>query len=97
MTLLPPPHHHPNPALGPERDQRLRLNLLPWHQLKRHVLDQRGGDELRFHQHKVIPDADVRACGEREIGGARIPLACQHEGEERRTPKAIHPAPACIR
>lgn len=67
---LPSPHHHPNPALGSQRDQRLRLYRLPRHEFKRHALDKRGEDELRLHHRKVVADADVRPSAKWEVGVA---------------------------
>lgn len=41
-------------------DHRLRLNPLPWHEFKRHALDERCQDELRLQQREAVADTGIR-------------------------------------
>src|SRR5262245_9321025 len=65
---------HLDTVLGTQRDKRNRLNRLPCGDRETIALRNRGKHQARFHQGKLVADADTRTAAKREVGILRNAL-----------------------
>lgn len=64
--ILATSNDHFDPVPWPQRDQRLRLDVLPGDQLEGNMLHQRSQDQMSFHEREMVADADARPIPERQ-------------------------------